>query len=312
MRFSDAIRPGTRIAVALAAGSLWLSACAGISTANSSPVAPPTNTADSGAVVDDSTPLPTPTLQATATYTPSPTATPIIIRWQAIANGISQTQIPASIPGTDAVSIVQAYRVDPKRVGFQVFYDSESPHTIEDWLPITRAAIVVNGGFFASSHAPMGRVIIDGQMFGEPLDYGSDSIGIAGLFAVSDDTAAIYALGRDSFNPRGMRFDQAIECYPILLLPGGQPTFPVETDFIARRTVIAIDEDGMVVILVSNVDLFSLHRLAGWLSNSGLRLDSALNLDGGRSTGLGVAIPGHEALLNSYVPVPVVLGISPR
>lgn len=293
-------------------GGLCLSACGAVSTPGDSQPVTLAQPVETTSIVQDSTPTPTPTLQPTSTRTPGPTATAINLSWEPMAAGITHAEIPAIVPGTDAVSIVQAYRLDPKRVAFQVFYDPEVPHTIEEWMPITGAAIVVNGGFFATSHAPMGRIVTNGQMFGAPLDYGSDSIGIAGLFAVIDDSAAIYALGRDSYNPRGMRFDQAIECYPVLLLPGGQPTFPVETNSIARRTVIAIDEDGMVLLLVSNVDLFSLHRLADWLSNSGLRLDTALNLDGGRSTGLGVAIPGHAALMNSYVPVPVVLAINPR
>ncbi len=259
------------------------------------------------------TPVVTPTLHITPTPTPTrtpqPTSTPIAVQWRPVGAGISQSHIPVDLPDGDGTSIVYAYRLDPQKVKFRVRYDSTEPHTIEDWLAITGADIVINGGYFATSTAPMGRIIVDGRMFGVPLDYGNDSIGVPGLFASTGDVAEIYALGRESYNPRGMRFDQAIECYPLLLLPGGQPTFPIDTGKLARRTVIGIDEDGQVVILVSNIDVFSLYNLSEWLSNSGLRMDSALNLDGGRSTGLGVRIPGHEELVQSYVPLPVVLAV---
>ena len=300
-----------RLATALLAGNLTLGACLADPTAVANATVPITAQVETPLIMDY-TPLPTPTLQPTVTLTPLPSPTPIPVKWQTIARGVSESRIPANIPGTDAISIVLAYRLDPQFVEFGVHYDADQPHTIGEWTELIDAALIVNGGFFASSHAPMGRVVINGELFGGPLDYGSDSIGVAGLFAVVDHAPEIYALGRESYSPRGMRFDQAIECYPLLLLPGGQPAFPVETGYIARRTVIGIDEAGFVIILVSDVDLFSLNRLANWLSNSGLRLDTALNLDGGRSTGLGVNIPGHSRLIDSYVPVPIVLAVTLR
>ncbi|NDJ54431.1 MAG: phosphodiester glycosidase family protein [Chloroflexi bacterium] len=40
--------------------------------------------------------------------------------------------------------------------------------------------------------------------------------------------------------------------------------------------------------------------------------DVALNLDGGRSTGIAVNLPGEQRNIPSVVPVPIVLGIYPR
>jgi uncharacterized protein YigE (DUF2233 family) len=255
------------------------------------------------------TPSNTPVPTATPTYTPSPT--PIPIDWKTLSPGIERARLQVPIEGTNAYSIVVAYRIEPRWVKFRVHYDPV-PHSVEEWHTMTGAALVVNGGFFVGNYAPMGRIVTDGVLYGAPLDYGSDSIGIAGLFAVTGDIAEIYALGQESYTPRGMRFDQAIESYPILLLPGGQPTFGVDTGFVARRTVIGIDEDRRVVIIVSSVNLFTLKGLAEWLPHSGLQLDIALNLDGGRSTGLAANVAGDTLLIESYVPLPIVLAVYTR
>jgi len=144
------------------------------------------------------------------------------------------------------------------------------------------------------------------------LDYGDESIGVPGLFAIRDRQAELFALGHSSYSPRGMRFDQAVESYPMLILPGSQPTFPKDTGNYARRTVIGIDQEGAIVILISDVSLFTLYGLAEWLSNSNLNLEAALNLDGGRSTGMIVQLPEESTVIPSYVLLPIVIGIYPR
>ena len=300
----------------LAAG--WLSACqaapSGLTTQ------PDPNLIDTEqATVNPSTALVEPELQSTPTDTPVPTTTPthtpsptpIPIEWQTLAPGIEFARVNAPIEGTSEYSIVVAYRIVPRWVDFRVHYDPV-PHTIDEWQTLSGADIVINGGFFTGGYAPMGRIVTDGVLYGAPLDYGDDSIGVPGLFAVTGDIAEIYALGHESYTPRGMRFDQALESYPILLLPGGQPTFGVDTGFVARRTVIGIDEDRNVLILVSSVNLFTLNSLAEWLPHSGLQLDMALNLDGGRSTGLAANVAGNALLIESYVPLPIVLAVYTR
>jgi hypothetical protein len=64
--------------------------------------------------------------------------------------------------------------------------------------------------------------------------------------------------------------------------------------------------------MVSDVALFSLYSLSEWLPHSGLRLDTALNLDGGRSTGLVVNFPEESVVIPDYVPLPIVVAVYPR
>lgn len=269
------------------------------------------------------TPLPTsspvqatPTfISPTATRTPAPTLIPTPTHtppmWRVLAPGISQTFLAVSEPGAAFSYPIYVLRLDPARVTFRIYYDRDEPHTIAEWLTLTEADVVVNGGFFTGDHRPVGRLVIDGELFGAPLDP-TRRIGIAGLFAVIDHTVQIYALGRSSYTPRGMRFDQAVESYPLLVLPGRQPAYPPDRGRRARRTVIGIDEQGDVILILIDNAIFSLYELAQWLASCNLNLDTALNLDGGRSSGLGVALPGEERIYEAYVPLPIVIAVSRR
>jgi uncharacterized protein YigE (DUF2233 family) len=252
------------------------------------------------------TPTRTPT--PTATFTPTPTPTPPA--WRALVPGIEQADVAALVPGTDTYTSVYTLRINPALVDFKVRYDGTNPGSIADWQAATGSQIVMNGSFFSGDGRPVGRVVTDGRLIGSPLSY-EEKIGVPGVFAVLDDTAAIYALGRSSYTPRGMRFDQALESYPVLLLPGRQPAYPEETGLRARRTVIGLDEQGYVIVVLIDEPLFSLHELAQWLAVSNLNLDTALNLDGGRSSGLMVALPPVR-LFEAYVLLPIVLTIDSR
>lgn len=189
-------------------------------------------------------------------------------------------------------------------------YD-QVPHTIEEWQELTGAMIVVNGGFFSGRNTPVGRIVSDGTLYGFPLIYEEDSIGVPGLFAIVDGEPAIYSMGRSPFSPRGLRFDAAVECYPMLLLPGSQPGFERETGMLARRTAVGVDEHGNIIILFVDAPMFSLHRFARWLAGADLGLDSVLNLDGGRSSGIAVGL-GEGRVIPSVVPLPIILAVYPR
>jgi len=231
------------------------------------------------------------------------------------APGIARTTLWVNAPEEDFQVPVTAVRINPALVSFQVFYDAETPRTIEEWHTLIHADLVVNGGFFSGDNRPVGRLIMDGYLYGSP--FGTEGrIGTPGLFAILDDAASIYALGYADYNPRGLRFDEAIEAYPMLLLPGRTVAYPNPPEEKpgqrARRTVIGIDEEGQVIILVVDYAIFTLRELANWLAMSNLPLDMALNLDGGRSSGMVLSAGGVYDVTPSYVSLPIVLAVFPR
>ena len=262
------------------------------------------------------TETPSPTRRPTRTPSPTPSRTPTVtpqpFAWTRIAPGVSQADVPVPIDGTDQFAYIYALRINPEAVTITVAYREQGPQSIEDWQHETGAPIVMNAGFFSGSGRPVGRLIVDGRLYGGALRYEEDSVSVPGLFTVLDGRPEIFALGRSTYNPRALRFDYAVECYPVLLLPGGQPTFPVETEKAARRSIVALDTDGNLVLVFSNLSLFTLHEAANWLAISGLNLDTALNFDGGRSSGLAVRTGAEEQVYPSVVQVPSVLVIYTR
>ena len=134
------------------------------------------------------------------------------------------------------------------------------------------------------------------------------------MFAIVDDDATIHILRRAEYEPRNLAFDQAIEAYPILVMEGraAYPEPPHPPGARARRTIVAIDEEDHVLIIVSAQGVFSLREIALWLPQAGLNIDTALNLDGGRSTGMALRTNVMDLHIPSYVDLPMVLAIYSR
>jgi hypothetical protein len=97
----------------------------------------------------------------------------------------------------------------------------------------------------------------------------------------------------------------------VLVKPGGVMGFPADADEgqRSRRTVVAQDNSGRIVLLIGPEFRFSLHELAVWLTQSDLQIDIAMNLDGGTSTGLWIR--DQEEKVDSLIPLPAVIAIEP-
>jgi hypothetical protein len=99
----------------------------------------------------------------------------------------------------------------------------------------------------------------------------------------------------------------------MLARPGGERlAFSETSGQRARRSVIAMDRSGNVLLLAFPGSDFLLDELAAWLLASDLDIDSALNLDGGSSTGLCVRTESHQERIDPFVPLPTVLQVRPR
>lgn len=232
--------------------------------------------------------------------------------WTAIAPGVSRRYVTIDL-GNDFSSTAYALKLDPKQVRFQVYYEAGVARDIDSWRIESASDIVVNGGFFTGEYRAVGRLIEDGILYGFALDYGDRSVGVPGMFTVLDDGIVnLYSMGRDQYRPRDLDIWQAIESYPMLVLPGGQPQFRQETNKFARRTAIGIDREGDVIIIVVDQPVFTLYAFSRWLAASDLELDMALNLDGGRSSGISAVTGTESVTIPSYVEVVSVLAVYTR
>lgn len=279
---------GTLVGAAMGCGGL-------IAAPTATPTPPPTLT-------------PTPAVATAIPLVPTPT---LPTTWQEIVPGIELRamtfQPQADSPSAEAVLV----RIDPRRVTFRIAYDPDNPSTVSEWQAQTAALVVINAGFFQPDYQPAGLLATDGEVFGLSFDQiDAQYYGFAGMFSVSDGRPGLRKLGTAPYQP-GERLDQAVQGLPMLLETGGMPVSFDLPDRVARRTAIAIDRSGAVLLVSLPASMVSLYHLRDWLASaSELQLDAALNLDGGPSTGLALEAGAWSLAFDSYSKVPSVLVVS--
>jgi hypothetical protein len=236
-----------------------------------------------------------PTQAPDATRTPPPADT----GWRVAGDGIETRELEVSHQSRrDRLFIA---RVDPDRVTFRVQYDPEQPRRVGEWFDAAHARLIVNGGFFDEDDRVLGLLISDGAAFGKSY------VDVGGLFGVRAGRAQIRSLILEPYRPDEF-FDQMVQSFPTLLVgEGGINTLIRDDGRRAPRSVVGIDRQGRVVFLVSPRSTFSLADLAAWLARSDLDLASALNLDGGTSSGMMVRTADGLWGSDSWVPVPAVI-----
>jgi len=199
------------------------------------------------------------------------------------------------------------WRLDQNYFRMDVAYD-ERPRSLETWQKETHADLVVNGGYFSienERYFPDGRIIVNGRASGRSFD------GFGGMLAIDQSGAELRWLVQEPYNSYEP-LQAALQSFPILVQPGGEPGFPAEREnhASARRTVIAQDRAGRILFIVAPEGYFTLHQLSVYLTESDLNLDIAVNLDGGGSTGILVENP--REIIPSKVLLPFVILVHAR
>ncbi len=156
------------------------------------------------------------------------------------------------------------------------------------------AIAAINGGYFQKDNTPLGLVVADGVS----LHPRQKSRILSGLLAVSDKGAF---LRRNAEVRPGAPLRQALQAGPFLV-DGGKPVPGLNATRSALRTVLVADAKGVCALLTTGpVTLAALGELLatpGVLP--GVKVERALNLDGGSSTALWV---GGEPVLQEGKPV---------
>ena len=242
-----------------------------------------------------------PSTSTTPTVTPSPT-TPALNTWVTAAPGIELRYEQWTSPGDneDTVTIV---RLDPRRIHLSVAYKPKLPPTMSDWMKQTQGRILINGGYFDKDDKPTGLLIADGQA------YGTSYQGFGGMVAV-DTQGHIHlrSLSQQPYDPQNEQLQQATQSSPMLMVNGKRTQFQANAAS-QRRSVIATDTQGRLLLIVSPNDAFSLDELADLLVASDLSIQTALNLDGGASTGLYVNVGSQKVTIDPLVTLPIVIVI---
>lgn len=277
---------------------LLLTAC---ESRSSSPLATPT-----APFLPTHIPLPTitSTPSATETPTPVPTVAPLTDGWRETRSGVAIREMYQDEPSQRGKVLV--VRIDPNQVDFHVRYQPENPQHVFDWYNDSRSLIVMNSSFFDRFNNAVGQLTTDSVSGGSIHDR------MEGAFYLTAVGAAVWPL-RGWQKPAGMQIVESIESFPMYLMPGGLLNPDISDDATAaRRTAVAVDRSGNVLFIVTAGSAFTLKGLGIWLANSDLNLDTALNFDGGSSSGVAVWTPIGVWGLDSNNHVPAVITVDPK
>jgi Phosphodiester glycosidase len=237
------------------------------------------------------------------------------INWSPIGRGVDYALIPFSSAGRFRGNVLVT-RVEPSAVLFRVYYRPGERKTVQDWaVEMPGALLIVNASFSRAGRRAIGLVVISNQVV-NPASGRPDS----GRFEVEGELPQIGAMTAEQVGAMqtSKQYVDGFEGYP-LLIDHGQPVGSIgayDMGIRARRTVIAQDDKGRILIIVTSPvgpTEMTIAQMVSWLQNSTLGVVSALNLDGGLSS--QIYIGSKDAPLEfkqGYASVPVVLAVYAR
>jgi uncharacterized protein YigE (DUF2233 family) len=278
---------------------LFLLLLSGCGASNLAPTAPPTRVIPTLFPTTAVRRIPTEGGASPAAL-PAASATPDS-GWQLGSPGVELRQIQAAAaPDRAAVPLV-IVRIDPAQVQLRVAYAPDRPRGLRSWFEERRPLAAINGSFFTPENRATGLIISDGS------PSGTSYAGFGGMLSVAPGGGvSLRALSDQPYDP-AEPIEQALQSFPMLVFPGGVPAAIEDDGRRARRSAVAIDRAGRLLLLVSPTSDFTLRGLADWLSQSDLDVDRALNLDGGSSTGLYLRAGALHQEIDSFGPLPIVL-----
>ena len=245
----------------------------------------------------------TPTATQTSTPAPSTTPEPTPSDWQQLQPGLERRilEVWQDGPYLDSLYIL---RLEPGYFHFEVAYDPQGL-TLENWQSQSGALIVINGGFYRledEASIPTGLTIIDGTPMGD--SYGD----FGGMLAISGGDPELRWLAQQPYEPNEP-LQSALQSFPILVKPGGELGFgpEQEDDVQARRSLIAQDQAGRMLLMVAPQGNLTLHQLSTALTESNLEINFAFNLDGGPSSGILLADPIEKIPAISLLPIVITV-----
>ena len=194
-----------------------------------------------------------------------------------------------------------------KTCTLRLLQNQDGAESLDDVMRHEKCVAAVNGGYFDEKFAPIGLRIANGQM-------------IAPLRRARLITGVLVASSRGVQIVRSREFSQrrgvaaAIQCGPFLV-DRGQPIGALNNSRVARRTFAATTTgDRALVGVCSGVSLAELSKILATTSFAeDLRIERALNLDGGSSTGFWFARENSSAFsISEQKPVRDFVGVVPK
>lgn len=242
------------------------------------------------------------TVPAPPLTAPAPTAVPVSTGWQQVTPGLERRTYDPN----NAITSMIALRIDPAYYTFRVHYHPGQPLSTQQWmLELSGAVAFVNANFFDRQNNILGMLVADGVV------YGSSYTDRGGMFYLQNGQPRIRSLLREPYQNEA--FEQAVQAFPMLVLDGVQTFTDDLRDRPTRRTVIAQDSSGRIILLATPLLGLPLRDLSAYLPTTDMNIVTAFNLDGGGSTMMALNLAGSpEYVVSSFDAVPAVLAVYGR
>ena len=193
-------------------------------------------------------------LRPTLTDLPQPAAAPAD-GWERITEGLDWRLFH---PNGDELSRLVVIRIDPGHFRFRAVYRPGEPLSLADWRRLEPAAsVIINANFFDPRYRALGAVVSDGAAYGQAYTERG------GTFLVGEGVASV--VGFRSGPPRlDQSVEQAIQGFPLLVFEGEQAYFASIHGERNRRTAIAEDGNGSILIIIAPYIGLSLAELSAF------------------------------------------------
>lgn len=227
-----------------------------------------------------------------------------VAEWEILADGLERRIYR---PDGNFLGQLHVLRIDPSRYTFRVHYRPSDPRDIANWeSELTNVTAFVNANFFDTQARALGLLVADGQVFGDSYrDRGGTFLVQNGKPLLRSNLESPYA---------GEPLEQAIQAFPMLVYEGEAVYNARESEPVSRRTVIAQDRSGRVLLMATPLLGLSLAALSTYLPTTDMDLLHVLNLDGGGSSMMfyQASAGAVRVSLPSLDPVPAVLAVYAR
>lgn len=247
---------------------------------------------------------PTPANAPASRVVTSSTPTVAPTAWQQLAAGVEVRDLEVPVAGHTVSGTV--IRLDPTQIRLRVSYTPGTVQFLDRWADAAPSALVTfNGGYFTPQAVAMGAVVVEGQASGRSLQ------GYGGMLAATGSgQITVRSLRAQPYRSQE-RLTAAVQCYPMLVVGGAAPSLNGVNSERARRTVVATNATGQLLV-IAITDPISLAETSAWLLAGDLQISQALNLDGGSSTGIALRTPRLRRTVPALSPLPLVVQVLPR
>lgn len=214
---------------------------------------------------------------------PAVRAEPGQLSWRRLAPGLEIGELPVMV-GDEEVERLYLTRIDSELYEFRILVEPNKD--LDAWMRDLQPAAVINGSYYNAELGPATPVLIDGVRSG-PADYSASH----GAFVSSARRTALVDLSHADWRSMITDAETMLVSYPTLLDADGanraQPS-----RWLASRSFLAEDADGLIILGSAPEGFFSLYRLGEFLKRAPMELRYALNLDGGPVACQGVSAGG--------------------